>query len=1079
MMVSGKSQLLWMGLLAAQATAAEPFEGWTPTAGTWKAEGEVLAQTELRADCRAFAPQAEWTDYVYELKARKTGGNEGFLILFRVKDRQHFYWWNIGGWGNTQHAIETRPQRVFDRKPGQIETGRWYDIRIVVQGDSIKCYLDGTLIHDIKEATYPAGGIGLGAWSTAAEYKDVAVTTLDGRKLYGLDKMSLAEGCLKELGEAGDGLRREAAALRTAGAKPDDPRWAPLYERAATLRDRLRAARQAIEAIDLAAPRAALQRLAAGFPAAKAEAEGLLAELSAHGKTLDGLREALAQGRQPDLAALGKIQETVRKVAAFERKLFIHRCPPIAFVKRSSHGLTGTNATMHSRITGVGSAICVYDPDKPDQPPRIIFEDKTGFIMDISPSYDGKRLVFTYKRDVPKREDSHHIWEINTDGTGLRQVTTGRFHDFNPVYLPDGRICFASTRVEAYSMCQDFLACALYVVNADGSDIRRLEYSTLCDLSPAVLDDGSILFTRWEYQDKNIFCTEALWTINPDGTRLQLFYGNTLTVPNAIYGAKQIPGTRKLLATMAAHHHPPLGAVCVIDRSLGHESVEGIVNITPEVPYRPTVGKTWRETSWGPGDILYPWSYTDPYPLEEDLYLVSYGGPLKGGPQRYRLFVIDSKGNKALLYDDPQASCFCPVPLRPRQRPHQFVGAPPADPKGEGRFFCLDVYQGLLDKGVKRGQVKELRIMEQLPKKYNTEGPRYSDHYPAIGEGTYYVKYNHGTVPVAEDGSVYFIAPAGVELYFQALDKDGKEIRRMGTVTQLVPGEAQSCIGCHESRSLAPPADIQSWRRLNRPPDRITPPPWGAGPVDFVAQVQPVLDKYCVKCHSGPRPDGGVDLSGDKTRLFNMAFETLVFTPGLVDRYHINPGPTGNFPPLATGSWVSRLTKLLEEKYKHLGVDDQSRRRIYTWIDANVPYYGTWEMTRPHSFGGRDTWLDERGKPLPWFADLQKALAGLRPADPPNMQTTMPGRQNPAALRHADINLTHPEWSRVLTRNLAKSAGGLADDAKAIFKSKDDPRYRAILEAIEAGKAALLARPRIDMPGAVPIPQKRDFGRTF
>lgn len=758
------------------------------------------------------------------------------------------------------------------------------------------------------------------------------------------------------------------------------------------------------------------------------------------------------------------------------------RCPPIAFVKRNGHGLRGTNATMHSHMTGVGAAICVYDPAKPEEGAKTIFEDKTGFIMDISPSYDGRRLVFTYKREVPKRRDSHHIWEINADGTGLRQITSGRYHDFNPVYLPDGRICFASTRVESYSLCQDFLACALYTVAPDGSDVRRIEYSTLCDVSPSVMDDGSILYTRWEYQDKNIFCTEALWTVNPDGTRVQLFYGNTLTVPNALYGAKQVPGTRKVIAVMAAHHYPPLGAICLIDRSLGHENVEGIVNITPEVPYRPTVGKHWRETSWGPGDVFYPWSYTDPYPLEEDLFLVSYGGPLKGGPQRYRLFVMDAQGNKTLLYEDPQASCFCPVPLRPRQTPHRMAGAPvvgnrppPADPKGEARFFCLDVYQGLLDKGVTRGMVKELRVMSQLPKKYNTEGPRYSDHYPAIGEGTYYVKYNYGTVPVAEDGSAYFTAPAGVELYFQALDKDGKEVRRMGTVTQGTDGETQSCIGCHESRSHAPPAQLLSWKRLARPPDRITPPPWGEGPVDFVKQVQPVLDNYCVRCHSGPKPDGGIDLSGDKTRLFNMAFETLVFTPGLVERYHINPGPTGNFPPLATGSWVSRLTKLLETKYKE--VDDESRRRIYTWIDANVPYYGTWDMTRPHTFGGRDTWLDVGGKPLPWFAEFQKAYqeAFGKAAD----EAKGGARGRIAGVKHTDINLTHPEWSRVLTRNLATSAGGLADDAKAIFKYKDDARYQAILKAIEGGKAALLAKPRMDMPGAVPVPQQRDFGRTF
>jgi hypothetical protein len=248
--------------------------------------------------------------------------------------------------------------------------------------------------------------------------------------------------------------------------------------------------------------------------------------------------------------------------------------------------------------------------------------------------------------------------------------------------------------------------------------------------------------------------------------------------------------------------------------------------------------------------------------------------------------------------------------------------------------------------------------------------------------------------------------------------------------------------------------------------------------VDFVQQVQPVLDKYCAKCHSGATPDGGVDLSGDKTRLFSLAFETLVFRPGLVARYHINPGPTGNFPPLASGSWVSGLTKLLEEKHgKHqVDVDDEGRRRLYTWIDANVPYYATWEMTRPHSFGGRDTWLDVGGKPLPWFAALQVAFAACVP---PGKDADEAKKGRAPSVAHADINLTHPEWSRVLTTRLAKSAGGLTPDDQAIFKAKSDPRYQALLAALEQGKAALLAKPRMDMPGAVPVPQQRDFGRTF
>ncbi|MHC5057621.1 MAG: HzsA-related protein [Planctomycetota bacterium] len=1055
--------------LAAQTNG---FADWTPRGGRWVVRGDVYAQTDGASDRRSFAPAAEWRDYVYEVSARKTGGNEGFLILFRVKDHGHFYWWNIGGWGNSRHALETRPSGGrFRSKPGRIETGRWYRIKVVVEGPSIKCYLDDELLHDEKNDLYPSGGVGLGTWSTKVEYKDVRVTDLEGRKLYGVDAIDASRAALAGLDGAGEPFRKEFRSLLDAGADANDPRWRELAQRVGRSAERVRAGREALKRIDLGALRAAVERSVAASPSGRAKGEALLERLAEHERLLAAMRDGLSRGAQVDVGA-------IEKAVAFaaEAKRFCARgCPPVAFVKRRNHGMSGTNGTMHARVHGVGRELMVYDPAVPEDGAKTIFRSPEGFIFDMNPSYDAKKLVMSYRTG---RREPFHVYEIGVDGSGMRQLTDGPYHDVSPAYLPDGRIVFNTTRVESYSLCQNFLAAALYVMQGDGTDIRRLEYSSLCDMTPFVLQDGSILYSRWEYQDKNIFCVQALWTVNPNGTRVQLFYGNTLTIPNSMYGAKEIPGTDRVVFTMAAHHHPPIGAIAVLDRRLGIENPKAMRNITPEVPYRPTAGRNWRDKNWGPGDKLYRWSYVDPWPVEEDMILVSYGGPLDGSVGRYRLFLMDESGNKVPLYEDPEQSCFMPVPLRPRALPHLFPGNVPETPQGngrfsvpavdqgEGRFFVLDVYRGLEEKGVTRGQVKQLRVMCQLPKKYNTEGPRYADHYPAIGEGTYYVKYNYGTVPVREDGSAYFVAPAGVELYFQVLDTDGKEVRRMGSVTQLVPGEVQGCIGCHEPRFSAPPRDATT-RMLRGEPDRITPPQWGAGPVDFVKQVQPVLDRHCVECHRGPKAKGRVDLSGDKTRFFNMAFETLVFGRDLVARYHINPGRTGNFPPLATGSYVSRLTELIEKKHEKADVDDEGRRRIYTWIDANVPYYSTWDMTRPHSKGGRDTWYDRRGKPLPWF---QAFMAAWKTAG-------LPG--DPKSIRNADINLTKPEWSRVLLVNLAKSAGGWADDAKAASRTTDAPGYRAVLSALEQGRDALLAKPRVDMPGAVPVPQKREFGRVF
>ena len=99
-----------------------------------------------------MAGNKDWTDYTFSLKARKLGGAEGFLILFRVKDENQKSWWNIGGWGNSRHAIEIGGE-VGQSVPGRIETGRWYDIRIELSGSSIKCFLDDKLVHDVKTPT--------------------------------------------------------------------------------------------------------------------------------------------------------------------------------------------------------------------------------------------------------------------------------------------------------------------------------------------------------------------------------------------------------------------------------------------------------------------------------------------------------------------------------------------------------------------------------------------------------------------------------------------------------------------------------------------------------------------------------------------------------------------------------------------------------------------------------------------------------------------------------------------------------------------------------------------------------------
>jgi alpha-L-arabinofuranosidase len=132
------------------APSLNDTQGWKLLGdGNWKAQGGILTQTSPAENVRAVFGDKKWTDYTLSLKARKLGGAEGFLILFRTQRDNEKSWWNIGGWGNHRHALEIGG---VESEPvdGRIETGRWYDIRVELQGSSIKCYLDGQLIHDAK-----------------------------------------------------------------------------------------------------------------------------------------------------------------------------------------------------------------------------------------------------------------------------------------------------------------------------------------------------------------------------------------------------------------------------------------------------------------------------------------------------------------------------------------------------------------------------------------------------------------------------------------------------------------------------------------------------------------------------------------------------------------------------------------------------------------------------------------------------------------------------------------------------------------------------------------------------------------
>ena len=771
--------------------------------------------------------------------------------------------------------------------------------------------------------------------------------------------------------------------------------------------------------------------------------------------------------------------------------------PPIAFIRCPPFAV---NAISPYIAGGASPAsICVLDPRRPEQPPRVIYDDPAGAIFDMNVSYDGKTIFFSARREGVQGD--WQIYEIGTDGKGLRQITHGESDNISPLLLPSGEIMFVSTRAGNYVVCQQGTSGVLYVCDRKGGNVRRVSGNTLSDHSPQILNDGRVLFTRWDYGvDKNVFARQTPWTMNPDGTRFQLFFGNTIEDPNGFWSARPIPGRPEVVCVFGPHHNYHAGMIGLIWNRLGFEAPrgEGFRWITKEMP--------------SVGDTTLPWGYRDPYPLSERLFLVSFGGD---GGRKNRLYLLDDRGNRKCLYEAPgKLGCWNPLPLRPRRRPPvlspgsdnpRFVHRDPAernrDPDDSltGTFVLQDVYQGLLPQ-VRRGDVKQIQIMEQVPRVGIIQGLALFGHWTTIGRGTMYVRRIIGTVPVEADGSAHFVAPANRDISLNVLDAEGRAIRRMGSTTQLMPGETMGCIGCHESRDSAPPhaggAVPLALRRGASVPEY---PAWtDKGIIDFNRVVQPVLDEYCVECHAGATPDGAVDLSGDKTHFFSMAYDQLL-DRGLVHYIPIAGTDHAESAPNTRGAMVSRIREYLETDHGGRAVPREARRRIYTWIDANVPYYGTYEVTDRRVVGGRDRWYV--GDPNGWF---QKEFLPVfnRRCMPCHQRYVTPQtyNYNPGGngqilvssklwtdtalsqfqLGHGRIsftgqigpdhriNLTHPQWSQMLTAPLPKEAGGLGlcrprQGMPEPFADRADPDYRAILRALTRGHERLLANPRADM----------------
>jgi hypothetical protein len=698
---------------------------------------------------------------------------------------------------------------------------------------------------------------------------------------------------------------------------------------------------------------------------------------------------------RPDLA--GNVDEDTAATRGRLQEL-LPGVKQILFVKRYTFQSTHYYTDFIDGCQHFGSNLCLLSLDD-GTVTEVVPELAHGIIGRCDLSYDGKRVLFDWKEKIGV---GFRIWEVGIDGTGLRQVTfppddeeqridkyrlaekTAYMHhtdDMHPCYLPDGGIAFASTRCEYGILCDGadrLTSSVIYRMDAGGGNMQKLSNNSVSESAPTVMNDGRILYTRWEYVDNGSVTNKALWAMRPDGTGSEEVYGMSVAFPSVFNVGRAVPGTNNLFVAIGAPHMPlGVGTVMLVDSRADHRTGEGVDYVTPEVDTQHQWGwdnlpggatkpvpPEMQEGRDGRGNTSRGPLYMDPYPLSPECFLVSFNPRESWNVENaYGLYLLGPDGVKRLLHKESEHSCWMPIPVRSRSKPGipRATIEPELASRGLARVVVSDVYRGL--DGVERGAIKYLRINEHVPRPWASrrfwEGDVYDQQHSVVScNAALGVRVQYGIVPVEEDGSAHFFVEADKNVFFQALDADFVEVQRERTFVNYRPGEVRSCVGCHERAKDNNAAEMATLPvALTRPPSVPGPQPGedsGARPLSYEVDVQPVWDRHCVSCHNGSKKDGDLDLTGERTRLFCNSYENIL-SRGLISIIGENHPKAGNnhyLPPYSLGAHASKLSKYLTKDHYEVKLSPEERIRITTWIDSNGQYYGSYYGRKNLQFAG-------------------------------------------------------------------------------------------------------------------------------
>ena len=565
---------------------------------------------------------------------------------------------------------------------------------------------------------------------------------------------------------------------------------------------------------------------------------------------------------------------------------------------------------------------------------RTIYKpDNTSSIADLKLHWDGDRAMFTQTMS----DNRWNVFEVKLNNGDCKKLIDNPEPDlefYDGTYLPDGRIIANSNigyqGVPCVNGSDPVGNMVLYTPQS--KNLRRLTFDQDANWNPVIMNNGRVMYTRWEYTDLTHYYTRIVMNMNPDGTEQKALYGSGSMFPNSTFDVQPLPGYASAFVGIISGHHGVArsGRLILFDPAKARKGAAGMLQ---EIPHRnrPIV----EEVKDRLVDGVWP-QFIKPSPLNDTYFLVA---AKLDKNDLWGIYLVDKFDNVTCLHKMEGEGYISPIAVRKTVTPPAIPDRVKLDDK-QATVFIQDIYEGEGLKGIPRGTVKSLRFHAYEYAYVQTQ----SDHnWHGIQSG-WDIKRMLGTVPVEEDGSVIFKIPANTPVSIQPLDKDGVAVQWMRSWLTGQPGEIVSCVGCHEDQNqiVIPKRVIAS----QKAPHALTPPEGGTRSFTFDLEVQPILDRACIACHNGEGK--AFDLRGGKKDGRGYGTSYLNLHP-----YVHRQGGEGDMVVLYPYEYhpnTSELVRLLKKGHYNVQLTDAEWRKIYNWIDYNAPDKGYFNANVLKSF---------------------------------------------------------------------------------------------------------------------------------